>query len=170
MKGQALKGIPMAQAEIDLDAQTPARNTHHLALYILIALVALGLGMGVTVFLMRPAAEPDQAEVQVKPALYLPLRPLVVNFSEKGPVRFLQVELQLMAHDQAVLTAAETHMPAIRNDILFLLGGQTYETVSTREGKEALRAAIQQSIQRILEQHQVEGAIENVYFTSFVMQ
>ncbi|MGE0081073.1 MAG: flagellar basal body-associated protein FliL [Thiohalomonadaceae bacterium] len=159
----------MAQAEIDLDAKKPARNKRPLVLYILVALVALGLGVGVTVFVMRPAAV-SQAQVQVKPALYLPLRPLVVNFSEKGPVRFLQVELQLMARDQAVLAAAETHMPAIRNDILFLLGGQTYETVSTREGKEALRAAIQQSIQRILEQHQVAGTIENVYFTSFVMQ
>lgn len=161
----------MAQAEIDLDARKPsARKKRPGEHYILIALLALGLGVGVTAYFMSPAAVQEQAQVQVKSAYYLPLRPMVVNFSEKGPARFMQVELELMARDQAVLNAVEAHMPAIRNDILFLLGSQTYETVSTREGKEALRAAIQQSIERVLKEYRVLGTIENVYFTSFVMQ
>ncbi len=160
----------MAQAEIDLDAKKPAQGKRHLILYLVIALLALGLGATLTLLLVKGEQAPATSQLTVDPAVYLPLRPLVVNFSEKGPVRFLQVELQVMARDQAVLTAVETHMPAIRNDILFLLGSQSYETVSSREGKEALRTSIQLAIQNILEQHHVQGRIENVYFTSFVMQ
>ncbi|MCK9531584.1 MAG: flagellar basal body-associated FliL family protein [Gammaproteobacteria bacterium] len=161
----------MAQAEIDLDAKKSAQGKRPLLLYLTIGVLALGLGGTITLLIVRSGEQAAAMNaVQVKPALYLPLRPLVVNFSEKGPARFLQVELQVMARDQAVLSAVETHMPAIRNDILFLLGSQTYDTVSTREGKEALRLQILQAIQRILEQNQFVTGVENVYFTSFVMQ
>lgn len=160
----------MAQAEIDLDAKKTVQGKRPLLLYLIIGVLALGLGAAVTLLMVRSGEQAAANAVQVKPALYLPLRPLVVNFSEKGPARFLQVELQVMARDQAVLSAVETHMPAIRNDILFLLGSQTYDTVSTREGKEALRLQILQAIQRILEQNQFVTGVENVYFTSFVMQ
>ena len=59
----------------------------------------------------------------------------------------------------------------MRNDLLMLFGGQKYEVVSTREGKEALRTQTLTAVRKI-----VAGAggkpekVEAVYFTSFVMQ
>lgn len=159
------------KTELDLDAGRPKVSKKQKVLYLIIGLLALGLGAAVTMLLTRPEGGGGQENgFDVKPATYLPFRTMVVNFSQKGPARFLQVDMQAMVFSPAVSAAIETHMPAIRNDILLLLGSQTYESVSTREGKEQLREQIKQAIQRILEQHGVAGTVEAIYFTSFVMQ
>ena len=47
---------------------------------------------------------------------------------------------------------------------------QTYDSVSTLEGKEALREEALSVIQEILEEETGDPGVEAVYFTSFVMQ
>lgn len=166
---------PAPKAEIDLDAQPPAGNkTKKILIYAVIGLLVVALG--VTVFLLLrtkpaeqgPAAEP--AKVEARAALYVPFKPFVVNFAEKGPARFLQVEIQVVASSPEVNEALNLHTPAIRNDVNMLLASQTFEQVSSREGKEQLREEIRKSIQAILERQQVAGSVDAVYFTSFVMQ
>lgn len=164
-----------SKEELDLDVQAKPAGKKHLILYIVIAVLVLALaGAGAVFFLLK--GEPEGAggseskPAAVKAAHYLALDKLVVNFSQRGPVRFLQVNLQVMSHDPAALKAMETHMPAIRNDILLLLGSQTYEEVSTPEGKEKLRGAILEKVQAILDTYEKDRKVEAVYFTEFVMQ
>jgi flagellar FliL protein len=164
--------MAQSKAEIDLDAaHQPAGNKKHLVLYLIIVLLVVGLGATIALLLTNkePAGEAEKS-LTVKPAAYLPLKPFVVNFAEQGPARFLQVEVQVMAFDPAILTAVETHMPVIRNDVNLLLAAETFETVSTRDGKEKLREDVKKTIQRILGEQKVNGSVEAVYFTSFVMQ
>jgi flagellar FliL protein len=161
--------------ELDLDVQQKPAGKKHLILYIIIALLVLALaGAGAAFFLLKgesgDASDADSAAAAVKPAHYLALDKLVINFGQGAPVRFLQVNLQVMSYDPAALKAMETHMPAIRNDILLLLGGQKYEEVSTPEGKERLRGAILEKVQHILDTYEKERKVEAVYFTEFVMQ
>ncbi len=164
--------------ELDLDVQQKPAGKKRLIIYIAIALLVLALGGGAAAFFLlkgEPAEETaadskTSKTVAVKPAHYLALDKLVVNFGQGAPVRFLQVNLQVMSHDPAALKAMETHMPAIRNDILLLLGGQKYEVVSTPEGKEQLRGLILEKIQLILDTYEKERKVEAVYFTEFVMQ
>ena len=54
-------------------------------------------------------------------------------------MRFLQVSVEVMTRDAATADMIKQHDPMLRNDLLMLLGSQTYETISTREGKEKLR-------------------------------
>lgn len=161
--------------ELDLDVQQKPAGKKHLILYIIIALLVLALaGAGAAFFLLKgeggDTAATDSAAAAVKPAHYLALDKLVVNFGQGAPVRFLQVNLQVMSHDPAALKAMETHMPAIRNDILLLLGGQKYEDVSTPEGMERLRGAILEKVQHILDTYEKDRKVEAVYYTEFVMQ
>jgi flagellar FliL protein len=52
-----------------------------------------------------------------------------------------------------------------------LLGGQTYETISSREGKERLRAdALKVVADVIAGEGGKADSVEQLYFTSFVMQ
>lgn len=160
--------------ELDLDVQQKPAGKKHLILYIIIAVLVLLLaGAGAAFFLLKGeaggTADADKTAA-VKPAHYLALDKLVVNFGPGSPVRFLQVNLQVMSHDPLALKAMETHMPAIRNDILLLLGGQKYEEVNTPEGKERLRGAILEKVQIILDTYEKERKVETVYFTEFVMQ
>ena len=75
-----------------------------------------------------------------------------------------------MARDEAIIDAVKQHMPVIRNSLISLFSSQEFKTISTREGKEALRQEVLAEIQQILEQQTGEPGVEDVYFTSFVMQ
>ncbi len=105
------------------------------------------------------------------PAVYLALDPpFVVNFEDQRAVRFLQITVDVMARDQEVLDAVNTHGPAIRNNLIILFSSQDADAVGTREGKEKLRKDTLAEINKILAAEGADGGLEAVYFTSFVMQ
>jgi len=122
-------------------------------------------------------SDPDALEVEgeeeLAPPIYLPLDPpLVATFEDRSAVRFLQLTLEVMARDQEAIDAVQTHMPVIRNNLLMLMGGRTLTDLTSREGKEALRAEALEEVQRVLAENAgiEEPGVEELYFTSFVVQ
>ncbi len=110
-------------------------------------------------------------ETEQKIALYQKLEPtFVVNFQAEESLRFLQVTVELMARDEKVIAAVEQHMPVIRNNLIILFSSQDFTTISTRVGKERIRAQVLSEIQKILKEKTGQPGVEEVYFTSFVMQ
>ena len=71
---------------------------------------------------------------------------------------------------EVVIEAVEQHNPVIRNNLLMLVGGADLATLSTREGKEALRARALAEVQAVVEAQTGEKGVEDLYFTSFVVQ
>jgi len=63
-----------------------------------------------------------------------------------------------------------THTPVIRNNLLMLMGGRTLSDLTSTEGKELLRTESLTEVQRILKQFDDKNDIEELYFTSFVVQ
>ena len=132
----------------------------------------------------QPAAKQEEPkELVVKPAFYLDLQPaFVVNFEDQTNAAYLQVEMQVMARDKEILDTVSKHMPVIRNNILLILSAQKYEVVKTRKGKEDLQKSLLEAIQKVIreanpqlaaDKAQGESAasnVEQVYFTSFIMQ
>jgi flagellar FliL protein len=97
--------------------------------------------------------------------------PFVVNFEAESAVRFLQVTAQIMTRDIETEKLVKENDPRLRNDLLLILGGQTYASVATTEGKEALRTKCLDATRAIVKDMGGEPAkIEALYFTSFVMQ
>lgn len=94
----------------------------------------------------------------------------VVNFQAQEGLRFLQIKVEVMARDQKVIAAVEQHMPVIRNNLVVLFSSQDFTTISTRVGKERLRTQSLAEIQKVLKENTGQPGIEQVYFTSFVMQ
>lgn len=113
----------------------------------------------------------EKKKEELKPAVYFAFDPpFVVNFQEQTHARFLQVTIEVMARDPLVIENIKTHTPLIRNNLLMLLSDQTYESVSTRTGKEKIRADSLAEIQKVMKQETGESGVEAIYFTSFVMQ
>jgi len=128
----------------------------------------------------------DAKELVVKPAFYYSLQPaFVVNFEEKTQAAYLQIEMQLMVSDKTVNDQITKHMPFIRNNILLILSSQKYEEVRTRQGKEKLQGEVLDAVRAIVggamkEELEKESEtkiddkdvpnVEQVYFTSFIMQ
>ncbi len=117
-----------------------------------------------------PEDAPEEKE-KPGPAVYVKLDPpFVVNFDGQGKARFLQVTIEIMGREEEKMKEAEKHIPAIRNSLLMLLSSQTYDKISTVEGKQALREEAMGAIKEILDQELGESPVEGVFFTSFVMQ
>jgi flagellar protein FliL len=120
----------------------------------------------------KPAAGEHQPEGgSGKPAQYFSFDPpLVVNFDDSQAVRFLQLQIDVMARDEKVIESVKQNSPAIRNNLLMLMNNRDYKTLMTREGKEALRQECLKEVQRILQKETGKPGVEDLYFSSFVVQ
>ncbi len=108
---------------------------------------------------------------ETQPAIYIPVDPaFVVNFASQGKARFLQVTVEVMTREPEMPEKIKLHMPVIRNNLMLLFSSQSYDGVSTLEGKETLREEALEVVQQILEEETGDTGVEAVYFTSFVMQ
>jgi flagellar FliL protein len=120
----------------------------------------------------KEAAEGDaKKDAPEQPAVYLDLTPaFVVNLADDEAVRFLQIEVELMARDAKVIEAAKTHTPRIRNALLLLLAQQHSHELATREAKEALQKQALAEVRKALTEENEPAEVGAVYFTSFVIQ
>jgi len=151
-------------------------------------LLVIGIAVGVTVFMLggdddnkagedaemlddAVDGEGGQSTKSKGTPIYVPLHPaFVVNFENQEQVSFLQVNIQIMTYDASVEGALKVHMPAVRNELLLLLGGKQYHEINTREGKRALSQEAVELIKEVLGNVGEPNSIEALYFTSFVMQ
>ncbi|MEY4761024.1 MAG: hypothetical protein RLZZ200_880 [Pseudomonadota bacterium] len=162
-----------APAPAEAEAPKPGKKK----LIILIAAAVVLIGGGATAFLMMRGGDKKEGEAHAekveprKPSQYVALDPpFVVNF-ESGHAKFLQVAVQLMTREPEFVEFLKSHDPAIRNDLLLLLGAQQVEELSNREGKEHLRQEALETVRKLIETEGEKGEkLENLYFTSFVMQ
>jgi flagellar FliL protein len=114
--------------------------------------------------------EAEDEEPQA-PALYTALDPpFVVSFDEEGGARFVQLTLQAMTRSEETVEAVKLHAPAIRNSVLYKLSGYELAALNTQAGKEQLRHELLDAANEILAKNEVEHGIEELYFTSLVVQ
>ncbi|MEP6884403.1 MAG: flagellar basal body-associated FliL family protein [Gammaproteobacteria bacterium] len=103
-------------------------------------------------------------------ALYFPIDPpLVVNFEDGSSVRFLQISMEVMAHDQKAIESVQKNIPLIRNNLLLLMSNRNYQSLMSREGKEKLREEALAEL-RAVQKKQGGPDVDDVLFTSFVVQ
>ena len=105
-----------------------------------------------------------------KPSVYYAIDPpLVVNFEDGSAVRFLQITMEVMAHDQKAIESVQKNIPLIRNNLLLLMSNRNYQSMMSREGKEKLR---QEALAEVRAVQKKEGGpdVDDVLFTSFVVQ
>jgi len=105
-----------------------------------------------------------------KPSVYYAIDPpLVVNFEDGSAVRFLQITMEVMAHDEKAIESVQKNIPLIRNNLLLLMSNRNYQTMLSREGKEKLRQEALTEIRAV--QKKTGGPdVDDVLFTSFVVQ
>ena len=157
------------------EAAAPQGKGSKLIIILSLAVLLLAGGGAGAWFALSGHQAKKTAEVKkepLAPAQFVALDPpFVVNFEAEQQVRFLQVTAQLMSRDPATIELLKANDPVVRNDLLLLFGGQKYEVVSTREGKEALRAQTLAAVRKIVAAAGGKPEkVEAVYFTSFVMQ
>ena len=159
------------------------KNLLKYALIIISVVVVLGgLYLGGFISIGKPAdamaldeqGRPIPPPKAVPQPIYLPMDPpFIVNFEHRGSLHYLQLEMQLMYHDQKIVDRIVANMPAVRNELILLLSNQTFENLITAEGKDLLRDRIVTAVNTVAEVETDEETGESdgeVYLTHFVMQ
>ena len=153
-------------------------------IYALIGIVVIAVPTGLYLTgklpFLAPAGEEgvelDEHGAPISAAVphYLTLDPpFIVNFVHRGSLRYLQLSLDLMYHDESVLGEIEAQMPEIRNDLILLFSSQDFDTLSTLEGKEKLRADVLLAVNNAIDIDPANpgpAAGGEDYITNFVMQ
>lgn len=84
---------------------------------------------------------------------------------------FVQVGLSLSTYyDGKVVANVKRHLVPIRSAILLTLSEQDAAVLATVQGKHALQKQLARSINRVLREKEGFGGIDNVYFTTLVVQ
>ena len=85
--------------------------------------------------------------------------------------RFLQVGLGVSTqYDDTVMGNVEAHQLALRSEILNTMSEFSEDDVQGKDGREALAAGLRESINAKLVALEDFGGIQEVHFTSFVLQ
>jgi flagellar FliL protein len=145
-----------------------------------VVLLAVGLSVGATWFFLSKGDSTAEQQAQAsagpavplkQPAIYEELSPaFVVNFTQQGRARYMQVSVALMARDQLALDALKVHMPVLRNRLVMLFSSQDFDTLMTPVGKEMLRQQATASVQELAEKETGKLTVEQVLFTNIVLQ
>ena len=138
-------------------------------------LLAIGLSVGATWFIMHksePAPAEQEGASTTKPAaIYEALTPaFVVNFNQNGRQRYMQLSITMQARNQADLDALKVHMPVIRNNLVMLFSGQSFDSLATPVGQEMLRQKVTASVQEVAQKELGKVVVEQALFTNFVLQ
>jgi len=186
--------------ELELDAKAPAGGGKKklIIIGVIVMLITTGALVGILFFTgslgsSSRASKGDDSEhgeekeeMVLRHAFYINMKPaFIVNFEEKSSAAYLQIEMQAMTYDKRVTDHMTKHMPMIRNNVLLIMSAQKFERVMTRKGKEMLQEKILISVQEVIgesmtkyyKDEELELAkgelvpnVEQIYFTSFIMQ
>jgi flagellar FliL protein len=120
------------------------------------------------------SAEGESAAPTVPPEYHSMDPKFVVSFNSGNESRFMQFSVDIMTRDSEMIEKIDEHMPVIRSSLLMLFGSQDYNAMLTREGKEKLleevATDINTTLQKVSGSEEMVSAIEEAYFTSFVIQ
>jgi flagellar protein FliL len=84
---------------------------------------------------------------------------------------FVQLGLGVSTYyDQRVLDAVKLHEMAVRSAVLLTISEQDPVVIRSPQGKEHLKAALRKSINDVLKSKEGFGGVDDVYFTSLVIQ
>ena len=85
--------------------------------------------------------------------------------------KFLQISVGVSTqYDDRVMANVEAHQLALRSEILGTMSEFTEESIQGKAGRQALAASLQDAINSKLEVLENFGGIDEVHFTSFVLQ
>jgi flagellar FliL protein len=170
----------MAKEQPQAEEEQASGGKKKMIMIIVGALLLVGIAVGATLFLVggddsATAAAADAApEEAPKPErgdpTYVELKPFTVNLGPEDTVGFLQVQINVLTYFDDVAEQLDKNKPLIRNNLTLLFGQQKSEDLRSPEGKVKLQNEVKDSIQQVINKYGSGGEIENVFFTTFVMQ
>lgn len=161
----AAPAVPVETAQADQVA--PARKSKK-KLFVVAGVLVILLGGGAGAWFMTQGRHAEPKEQAPKVPLYLPLDTFTVNL--QGGEQFLQTDITLQVADPAQVDAIKSHMPRVRSRLLTLLSGKQAEDLVSADDKKKLAQEILAQIKLPFDHGSPPQQVDDVLFTSFVIQ
>lgn len=166
------------QAEVASKKETAAKPKSKKMMMIIIGAVLLLLIAGGIGFEIISSEEADKEAAAKKsqapkpqPALYFSVTPpFIINFQTLGRMRYMQIGVDIMTHDPQVVDIVRDNLPLIKNNLLALFDAQDFDVMTTTQGRQALREAALEEVQKVVTAKMGRPGVEAVLFTSFIIQ
>ncbi len=165
--------------DVDTEAQPPKKSPVGLILILGIVVIVLGAGgfWGWNQFVNKDATGTEtekQATEGVSKrkkreiGIVVPLESFIVNLLDKAGLgkRYLKITVELEVISEQDQLLLDSHKTRLRDTILLLLSGLSFDEVNTIEGKLDLKQALLSRINQIMG----GGIVRRIYFTEFVVQ
>lgn len=119
-----------------------------------------------------PVWAADEEAAPPSAIYYAITEPFTINFLSQSnqKARYLQIKVSLMAHDQDIIDQAELNLPMLQDELRTLFSEQTFDAVSSVEGRKAIQASALETIKAVLKEETGKDNLDAVYFTSFIVQ
>jgi flagellar FliL protein len=101
---------------------------------------------------------------------YVQFETFTVNLLPDPDEKFLQLDLTIEVKGAELAEKLKAQMPALRNRVLLLLTSKKASDISTPEGKAQLSAELLTELKKPLTAHGKPVKVNQVLFTSFVIQ
>ncbi|MBC7414257.1 MAG: flagellar basal body-associated protein FliL [Herminiimonas sp.] len=168
------KSVPKAapKAEAEDDAPVAKKSSKKLIIIILLVVLLAG-GGGAAWFFMgqKESAGAKHAKVEaVKPPVFLVVEPFTVNLQSEGTEQFLQAAFTLQVGSAEQVDQLKLYMPQVRSRLLLLLTSKKASEINTAEGKKKLSNEIMAAVKQPFSAGAKPQEINDVFFTSFVIQ
>jgi flagellar FliL protein len=166
----------MAQKQPEAEAAPPEEGQKKSKLKLLViagiaTLIVAGGGTTAYVMTRKHGGETGDAKATPKKMpVFVDLDTFTVNLPGDDADRFMQIKLVAEVRDAASGEMIRTLMPAVRNEILLLLGSKRAAEVATREGKQKLAAEIVVAANKPLDGTAAANGVEGVNFTHLIVQ
>lgn len=95
----------------------------------------------------------------------VPMETFLVNLAGSRGSKLAKINMELEVDGAKVEEEIEKRKPQIRDIIIILLSSKTYDSITSKEGKEFLREEVRDTVNSFL----VKGKIKKVYFTDFIV-
>jgi flagellar FliL protein len=108
-----------------------------------------------------PAIEPEAKTFVAK---VIPLETLIVNLAGNSGRRIAKVNIELELEGENAPQEFQTRQVQIRDRVIVILSGRTYEEMLSKAGKDELRIQIKEGLNELLS----EAQVKTVYFTDII--
>jgi flagellar FliL protein len=95
---------------------------------------------------------------------------MIINLAGEESAKFLRVEVDFYVLSPMDNEVIQQHGVAIRDRLITLLGGRDMERLQSAEGREELRKETLSALRETLSRLAGNPAIQDLYFTAFIMQ
>lgn len=166
LKKGAAKPVPAESS----DTAPPPKSKKKLIVVLTLALLVLG-GAGAGGFWWWEQQAGKPAVKKAEPPVFVNMDAFTVNLQSEGSgEQFLQTTFTMQVGSQSDVDLIKLYQPQVRSRILLLLSSKTASDLATVEGKRKLADDIIAQIRKPFAPNAPEVKVNDVFFTSFVIQ